>query len=250
MKSADLAPLFEQTDSFRIEPVLEGEISGLTTRTLILYGGQSVYIPGSSNRGNLYLVVDGSGLIRCAERTFNVSEVCLFAPLRGTPVEFAAGGNGLKMLEIGVELSAADEREFEANVHRYPWFVTYSRCTTYRERIKSPKTVSRTLLPADTFPRLCVGSVETTGPDRVAPHRHPMLEQLFFGLKENDCTVIADGVGEPFRQYVLLHIPLGSEHGVEVAEGRKLHYVWIDFFFDRAGMEWIRREHIEEQRRG
>ena len=51
----------------------------------------------------------------------------------------------------------------------------------------------RTLLPKDIVPRMSIGTVETVGPDRVAPHAHPMLEQLFLGLEGNDIVVRADG---------------------------------------------------------
>ncbi|MGQ9662508.1 MAG: hypothetical protein ACUVWX_09260 [Kiritimatiellia bacterium] len=250
MKIASLAQLCARTDPVCFESVLEGEISGLRTRVLLLSHGNNVSLPGSRQWGNVYLVVEGEGKIYCSDRTFRVTEVCLFAPFWGTPAKLWAGEKGLKVLEISVELSVEDQQEFATKAQLYPWFVTYSRCRTYRERIKSLKTVNRTLLPENTFPRLCVGSVETTGPDRVAPHRHPMLEQLFFGLQENDGTVIVDGRSTAFGNYILLHIPLGSEHSVEVAEGCKLHYVWIDLFFDRAGMEWIRREHIQASDQG
>ena len=49
-----------------------------------------------------------------------------------------------------------------------------------------------------------------------------------------------------FGEGVLLHIPLGSRHGVEVHEPNKLHYIWIDLFRDREGMQWIVQEHIQE----
>jgi hypothetical protein len=127
-----------------------------------------------------------------------------------------------------------------------PFFVSYSDCPTYREAIKSPRTVSRTLIDEQRVPRFCMGSVETTGPDAVAAHRHPMLEQFFFGLPGNDIVVTADDASVPFREFELLHIPLGSNHGATVAEGKILHYLWIDCFMDRDGMRWIAEQHIPE----
>jgi quercetin dioxygenase-like cupin family protein len=104
----------------------------------------------------------------------------------------------------------------------------FAECPTYGEAIKSAKTTSRTLLPKDVVPRMSIGTVETIGPDKVAPHAHPMLEQFFLGLEGNDIVVHADGAQTALGANTLLHIPLGSSHGAEVAEGKKLHYVWMD----------------------
>jgi len=135
----------------------------------------------------------------------------------------------------------------EENAPKFPIFLSYSDCKTYKEKIKSEKTVSRTLLSEYTFPRLCIGSVETTGDDHVAAHRHPMLEQLFFGLQDNDCIVKADESEMEFKESVLLHIPLGSNHSVDVQKPKKLHYIWIDLFRERKGMDWITQEHIPDE---
>ena len=65
------------------------------------------------------------------------------------------------------------------------------------------------ILPEEVVPRLCMGSVSSTGPDKVAAHKHPMLEQLFFGLKGNEVLVYADGVPGSFHENDLLP---GTEH--------------------------------------
>ena len=67
-----------------------------------------------------------------------------------------------------------------------------------------------------------------------------MLEQLFLGLKGNDCVVIADEAKAAFSSLSILHIPLGSNHGAEVAEGKRLYYVWLDFFGRKEGQEWLK----------
>jgi hypothetical protein len=86
---------------------------------------------------------------------------------------------------------------------------------------------------------VALGTVETTGPDAVAAHRHPMLEQLFLGLQDNDITVTADTASARLGAFDILHIPLGSNHGAQVVEGKKLHYVWMDFFMTKEGQEWL-----------
>jgi hypothetical protein len=89
-----------------------------------------------------------------------------------------------------------------------------------------------------------MGSVKTTGPDMVQPHKHPMLEQLFYGLSENCCYVQADAHEQFFGGNTLLHIPLGSLHSVRVEEENILHYVWIDFFKEQKDMSYITNSHI------
>jgi quercetin dioxygenase-like cupin family protein len=116
----------------------------------------------------------------------------------------------------------------------------FGECEAYHEAIKSAKTVSRTLLPKNIVPRMAIGTVETTGPDTVKRHRHPMLEQYFLGLENNNITVLSDSASTVLKENELFHIPSGSDHGAEVAEGNKLYYVWMDFFQDTKGMEWLK----------
>lgn len=102
-------------------------------------------------------------------------------------------------------------------------------------------------MPEEIVPRLCIGSVMTSGPDKVAAHTHPMLEQLFFGLQGNDIEVFADEAKRRFIEGDLLHIPLGSMHGATVEAGKELHYIWIDLFNSMADMDYIKKHHIEEE---
>jgi hypothetical protein len=74
-----------------------------------------------------------------------------------------------------------------------------------------------------------------------------MLEQLFLGLKDNDITVSADEAKANLKAFSILHIPLGSNHGAEVATGKKLYYVWMDFFISKQGQEWLKMHKPVEQ---
>jgi mannose-6-phosphate isomerase-like protein (cupin superfamily) len=118
-----------------------------------------------------------------------------------------------------------------------------SDCQTYTEDIKSDQTVNRIILPEGMVPRLCMGSVQTTGPDEVKEHNHPMLDQLFFGLTDCNCTCYAGNEKAVLTENTLLHIPLGSKHSVTVAEGQKLSYVWFDFFITLEGQKYLNEHH-------
>lgn len=149
------------------------------------------------------------------------------------------------LLEVLWDLT---REEFEAYCGTdLPLAVAYEKAPTYRETCKSEKTVSRMLIPARTIPRLAMGSVETAGDDQVEKHTHPMVEQFFLGLSDNHCSLIIDGVSYPFGPYTLLHIPLGSEHGVLSKEDQKVHYVWIDFLLGEEGLAYMDQAHKMNQ---
>lgn len=127
--------------------------------------------------------------------------------------------------------------------HSSLYFKTLSDCPAYTEDIKSRKTLNRMILQEGLVPRFCMGSVETTGPDLVMEHEHPMLDQLFFGLDNCKCTLMADGDQTILSENMMLHIPLGSKHSVSVAEGDILAYVWLDFFFTLDGQKYMGKQH-------
>jgi len=121
------------------------------------------------------------------------------------------------------------------------FFTRFEDCEPYTEKIKSPNTISRTVLHADIVPRVSLGTVEAMGPDKVGAHKHPMLERFFLGLSNNDITVYADDTFTEFKEYsTLLHIPLGSNHSVTVDENKKMNYMWMDFFLTKEGQVWLK----------
>ena len=247
IRSEALGDLLAAADAeFTSKDVLPGEIEGIRTLCGSVGPGSAIQTEASETEGRVYIFFAGEGALEHGDSTHPIDEIAFFAPRHNTSFTVRAAAQPLQFLELVIELSSDDRAELAENAAQFPIFLPYSKCKTYRERIKSEKTTSRTLLPEYTFPRLCIGSVETTGDDRVAPHRHPMLEQFFFGLKDNDCLVTADDAELAFKEGVLLHIPLGSEHGVSVEAPKKLHYIWIDLFREREGMEWITQEHIPD----
>lgn len=240
--------LFESGQAPGIQPVLVNEIAGVRTAAMTLSPGETetfAPVPGS---GQALLFTQGGGSVRTAGNVWSIREPALFVPRPEQAVTVEATGDRLLSgLALTMMLTDEEWRHLAAApAERFPFFAAYSECKTYKEKIKSPKTVSRTLLPAHTYPRLCIGSVETDGPDHVAAHEHPMLEQYFLGLPDNQCRVHADNDTVDFGPNDLLHIPLGSNHSVDVDAGRHLHYIWIDIFRDERGMAWIDNEHEDE----
>jgi hypothetical protein len=215
-------------------------IAGVETNYYIQPDGTDYSPARDQKRAQVFCFIRGAGKVQMEARGFAFAEVAACcAPGRG-PVVIQATGGPLEYLEILIDLRAAEVARLDA---KNPYCILYSDCEPYAETIKSPTTVSRTIVPAMTLPRFCMGSVQTEGPDSVAPHAHPMLEQLFFGLPGNSCVVIADQAEAALKERALLHVPSGSWHGVRVDAGRSLHYVWMDFFTHEEDVAYIQVQH-------
>jgi quercetin dioxygenase-like cupin family protein len=219
--------------------LLPGAIAGVETNYYIQGAVSKHTVPSWPGKGQVVVFIAGAGEVRVGHRAYQLAEMAsLCAP--GDPLVIESASAPVEYLEILVDLrdqEAARPRRVE------PFFIRHSQCEAYAEAIKSPRTVSRTIVPAETVPRFCMGSVEAVGPDEVGAHTHPMLEQLFFGLPGNRCVVSADEDAVTLEERALLHVPLGSRHGVRVAEGHRLHYIWMDFFRSEEEMTYIHEQH-------
>jgi len=223
--------------------VLPGEIKDVILHLVSIHGAGRHIEPANPDHEIIWLFLQGRGTLRTQDTTCEVEgETIARAPLGWVWQIDVPPGEILHGLHICTKLSADDRLElkkFPQN-NAAPLVKKFSDCPAYREAIKSPKTTSRTLLAENFVPRVALGTVETTGPDAVAAHRHPMLEQLFLGLQDNDITVTADAATARLTAFDILHIPLGSNHGAQVGAGKKLHYVWMDFFMTKDGQEWLK----------
>jgi quercetin dioxygenase-like cupin family protein len=223
--------------------LLDGELPGVSCVYRVVGRGSPHAIEPCADDWKVFLVFAGRGVITAADRAFTLEEKAVFVPGTGARCIVEADGAPVELLEIRTDRLPADRHHEETLSGRAPWFQPYSRSTRYRESIKSAATINRTLLPVGIIPRLAMGSVEAKGPDRVEAHRHPELEQLFFGLPGNGCIVEIDGRDVAFPERALLRIPRGSLHGVRVDAGSTMHYVWLDFFRNEADMTYISRAH-------
>jgi len=226
-----------------LHEVLPGEVPEVATHRVSIPGGGRHDEPGSLEHEVVWFVLAGRGTFASRDGAHALeAETIARAPL-GWTVELAAAPDGpLHALRVRRQIGAEDREELARfPQHNAGCLVRRFRdCPAYGESIKSARTTSRTLLPENHVPRMAAGTVEAAGPDEVAAHRHPMLEQLFLGLAGNDVTVSADQLETGLGAFALLHIPLGSNQGVRVAPGKRLHYVWIDFFGSREGQDWLK----------
>lgn len=147
------------------------------------------------------------------------------------------------ILEIQFLLQKEGHQFLEEYPVDFPVVQVYDESIQYREDFKSKKAISRALIDHHLLPGFCMGSNESYGPDRVEKHAHPLLDQFFFSFEENQVELMIDDMIQPLEGNTLIRIPLGSDHGVIIPEGKKMHYVWIDFMVDPGAVAYLDEVH-------
>lgn len=198
----------------------------------------------------IFLFIKGNGNVVAADSVYEIVPETILLPQSLKKISINAAKNDtLHYLRITTKLTAQDRLDLANFLDERTQNVYYAKfidCESYTEPIKSPNTVSRTILPNKYIPRIAMGTVQTKGPDRVGFHEHPMLEQLFLGLKDNQTITYADDAQIDFPEFSVLHIPLGSSHSVSVDENKIMYYVWMDFFRDAKGEEWLKTHNTDD----
>jgi len=232
-----------ETQTFS-EALLEGEIDDTRIKHIAFAGPFQESITLSEGYVNIFIFIKGNGMMLSDSSSFQLEPESIAIPFVPGNISIKVPeGDTLHFLQFTKELSEQDKKNMISfpEENKYDIFFTrFIDCEPYIEKIKSPKTISRTVLPEDIIPRVALGTVETIGPDEVGAHEHAMLDQLFLGLTNNDVTVHADARSTEFKEYYLLHIPIGSTHWVKVDEDKKLYYMWMDFFLTKEGQEWLK----------
>ncbi len=227
------------------EEVLAGEITGIKIEHFAFSGPVEQVVQLPDGYVSLFIFISGKGTLSADSTDYSVTPESVAVPKkeqRQLQLKVPEG-EVLHFVKFTRKLSEQDLEELNdcpEGTGTALYFARFVDCEPYTEKIKSPNTVSRTVLPAGIVPRVSLGTVEAPGPDEVGAHSHPMLDQLFLGLSENDVVVHADGASAAFGQYTLLHIPIGSDHGVSVGENKKMYYLWMDFFLTSEGEEWLK----------
>jgi len=230
-------------------PVLENEVYGLTSTLVIVKQGFPFQLDGLHNGDSrILIIVSGDGDLTDVNgwhTSISALKTIALEPgsRAGCTITASSTGenNSIQLLELIVKGSPDDVTAAADAAARkaLPFALEYQDASTYSESFKSAKTISRTMIPKGIIPRFAAGSVQVSGPDAVGEHSHPMLEQYFLGLPGCNAIVKADGETAKLCEWTLLHIPLGSTHGVTVDEENDLHYVWIDLFRNLDGEAWL-----------
>ena len=222
--------------------MLPGSIPGATVFLHRLDAGGSKQFKPVENKAFIFLVIDGKYSFSAGDEKINVDGRYIFIPGFDQVAEFKAESK-MRFLVIQWDIPDSGKNEWKHSEHQFPYVQKYITSTQYRDANKSDKTISREMVRQRIVPGFCMGSVESYGYDKVAQHPHPMLDQFFFSFPENDVDVLIDDFKVPMKGDTLLHIPLGSNHGVEVLEGKHMHYIWIDFFLGEEGLARLDKSH-------
>ena len=235
--------LQDGSQTFR-EELLHGEIAGTRIEHISFAGPFSQNFLQPEDSVGMFLFIKGNGTLQADTMTYDIVPETIAIPFScGAITLKVPEGDTVHLVQFTKKLSSQDLEDlknFPAQNKYDIYFTKFEDCKPYTEKIKSPNTISRTVLPADIIPRVSLGTVETKGPDAVGAHKHPMLDQLFLGLTGNDITVHADDRSAELKAYSLLHIPIGSSHGATVDKGKKMYYLWMDFFLTKEGQEWLK----------
>lgn len=233
--------LEEKTGAYS-KSILKNEIKGINVNHIAITG--HINEIATNDFKTIYLFIKGEGNIAASGESYEIVPETIFLPNAVKNIQIKTAENDtLHFLKISSKLTEQDLldlEEFPVDNTQKPYYAKFTDCESYTEPIKSPNTVSRTILPNKYIPRIAMGTVQTKGPDRVGFHEHPMLEQLFLGLSKNNSIVYADDDQINFPEYSVLHIPLGSSHSVSVDKDEVMYYVWMDFFRDKKGEEWLK----------
>ncbi len=223
-------------------PMLPGAIPGATLNLRTLNAGETLCFEPQKDKAFIFLTIDGDYSFSAGTVQQNVSGRYVFIPSFDQTAEFKAQTK-TRILEILWDIPENGREEWKNPQREFPYIQEYITSTQYRDKNKSDKTISREMVRQRIVPGFCMGSVESYGYDKVAQHPHPMLDQFFFSFPENDMDVLIDDFKVPMKGDTLLHIPLGSNHGVEVLGDNHMHYIWIDFFLGQAGLDRLDSSH-------
>lgn len=229
--------------------ILKDEIKGINVEHIAITSKKEDTF--NKNYKAIFLFIKGNGNVVAADSTYEIVPETILLPQSLKHITINSSKNDtLHYLRITTKLTAQDRLDLENFLDKRTkqvYHAKFTDCQSYTEPIKSPNTVSRTILPNKYIPRVAMGTVQTKGPDKVGFHKHPMLEQLFLGLSNNNTIVYADKDQINFPEFSVLHIPLGSNHAVSVDEKKEMYYVWMDFFRDSKGEDWLKTHNTSEE---
>jgi len=221
----------------------KGEIPGARPVHYTLDADSQLLFQGNSGYYHVLILIEGAAEFSTDGKSFFFDGRTSFVPDPEKDLLVKASNN-VQLLEVQWDIMPGDEADIAAYHTEFPVVVPYQDSIQYIDPNKSEKTISRMMIPHEIIPRFTMGSVESYGYDLVRPHAHPMLDQFFFSFPENDMEVIIDDEKYNMKGNIILHIPLGSNHGVEVTGDRHMHYMWIDFMPDKeAGLKRLNFSH-------
>lgn len=216
-----------RTDQYERRQILAGEIPGASVLNYNFPGGTEECFEGGETFIRIFFLCSGSACFSTEGKSMFFDGKAVFTTLPDRAVTLKAL-SGISLLEIRWEMNELDLADLKES-SAFPFGMAYEDSPQYRDFFKSEKTISRSIIPQTMIPRFAMGSVETKADDLIGQHAHPLLDQFFFSFPENDALILIDSCIYPLGGNTLLHIPLGSNHGVIALDEQYVHYLWMDF---------------------
>lgn len=239
-------------DSTRSLELLPGEIESIRTFHHVIAEGDELILPGDERVYHILFLIEGDASFACAdEEACGCSGTDLMLGCKGMFVEEAGKAvrirsvKGARFLELQKTMTDVDLETRKKYKSSFPILQIYSQCEQYTDFSKTPKTINRIVLEQENIPRFAMGSVESVGEDHVIPNAHPEIDQFFFTFPENETELIINGETMQLGGDTLLHIPLGADHGTNLYEGKRMHYLWIDCLVDERYAEILKEDHVK-----
>jgi hypothetical protein len=226
--------------------ILQGEVPQVSPEYISGKGSFKIDEPASTQHYDVLLSLKGNARIEIDGKSYPVGAFYIARIPYNKAYSIHVGKDTtFYCMRFRESLDDADRAVIAKDMeqHSQVYIKAIDDCPKYTESIKSAKTVNRMLLPEGMVPRFCMGTVTTEGPDKVGTHIHPMLDQFFMGLDSCECNVYADGAEAVLKENMLLHIPLASNHSSSVDAGKKLNYLWMDFFKTLEGQKYMNEQH-------
>ena len=159
--------------------VLENEISGIQVDHITIMGEVSRDEVMDTAYRYIYLFIKGNGKVIADDKEYEIVPETIFLPNALSSITILSDKlDTLNFIKIASELTEQDLldlAEFPQENTQVPYYAKFVDCEPYTEPIKSPNTISRTVLPNKIIPRIAMGTVEAPGPDHVGA---PITEAL------------------------------------------------------------------------
>ena len=209
----------------------KGEIPGARPVHHTIKANDRMVFAGNVGFYHILILISGDAVFVTDGKEYAHKTRVTFVPDAASDLTVIANTD-VQILEIQWDIFPEDTDMLAEYKTVFPVNVPYQESIQYIDPNKSKKTISRMMIPQRVIPRFSIGSVESVDRDTVKSHSHPMLDQFFFSFPENEMDVMINGEPIHMMGNIIMHIPLGADHGVEVYDGKHMHYMWIDFMPD------------------
>ena len=217
----------EYKGGYEARLMLPGEIPGASVYCHHIPKQYDLSFEGQRKFIRIFFLCEGNAVFSAENESFYYAHKAVFVARPESRVSIHTAEESV-LLEIQWELNEQDLADLDASKEHFPFSEAYRDALQYRDFFKSETTISRAIIKQSFIPRFAMGSVEAKGDDLVGQHAHPLLDQFFFSFPEIDMDLLIDCRICPMKGNTLLHIPLGSNHGVIARGSQKMHYLWID----------------------